>query len=188
MASKKMRDAKKSRKRSLPKAKKTARKAARKKAKVASKTAKKVAKKRAKKTGQPAKKVAKKRKLARKPAAKVKPKPVAAPSHRLPVGQRHLVETDEPRERVGDEDDHAFVDALTDVDEAKELGEEYVRTATSGEEAHPDDHADAEEEGGPFIQTTGRTEFGHGIDASNPEGAEPAGFPTVSPPIKPKLD
>jgi hypothetical protein len=76
-----------------------------------------------------------------------------------------------------------FADARHATDElAEELGESFVLSGTSGED--PEEHfqrASPEEEGGPFLETTGRTEFGYGVDESNPEDAEKAPWPTVSP-------
>jgi hypothetical protein len=72
---------------------------------------------------------------------------------------------------------HAATDAL-----AEELGESFVLSATCGED--PEEHYERElpeEEGGPFLETTGRTEFAYGVDESNPEDAEPAPWPAVSP-------
>src|SRR5713226_8724453 len=64
---------------------------------------------------------------------------------------------------------------------AEELGEEFVESATSGEQAAQDirDEEVPEESGGPFVETSGRSEFAHGTDASNPKDAEPAPFPTT---------
>jgi hypothetical protein len=66
-------------------------------------------------------------------------------------------------------------------DLAEELGEEFVKSATSGEQAAEDirDEEVPEESGGPFVETSGRSEFAHGTDASNPKDAEPAPFPTT---------
>jgi hypothetical protein len=70
----------------------------------------------------------------------------------------------------------------TKDDLREELGEGYVQSMTSGQQAAEDlrDEAVAEENGGPFIVTTGATEFAFGTDGSNPAGAEPAAFPLVS--------
>jgi hypothetical protein len=115
-------------------------------------------------------------KAMKKPGGKRRPS-------RLPERLRHVVEVDEKREQVG-EPAEAFglgkgeeTDAL-----AEELGEEYVQSATSGEEAAEDirDEDLPEEHGGPFVETSGRTEFAQGTDESNPSDAEPAAFPTVS--------
>ncbi len=76
-----------------------------------------------------------------------------------------------------------FLDARHATDElAEELGESFVLSATSGED--PEEHYQSErpeEEGGPFLETSGHTEFGYGVDESNPEDAEPAPWPAVSP-------
>ncbi len=76
-----------------------------------------------------------------------------------------------------------FLDARHATDElAEELGESFVLSATSGED--PEEHYQSqrpEEEGGPFLETSGHTEFAHGVDESNPEDAEPAPWPAVSP-------
>ena len=106
--------------------------------------------------------------------------------HRLAPGERHTVEEDEKRERDGSET-RAFVGTHANVDEAKQRGEEFVRTATSGEAAESDleEEEATEEEGGPFLITTGRTEFASGTDASNPRDAERSPFPSVSPKVNP---
>ncbi len=92
------------------------------------------------------------------------------------------VEIDEQRENAG-RPEPAFLTTgnYTEDDLAEELGEEFVMTATSGEQAAEDlrNQDVPEERGGPFIETSGRTEFGYGPDPSNPEDAEPAAFPTV---------
>jgi hypothetical protein len=61
------------------------------------------------------------------------------------------------------------------------LGEEMVGEATSAEHEGEDilDQEVPEERGGPFVETTGAEEFGHGIDASNPRGAKREPFPTT---------
>jgi hypothetical protein len=64
---------------------------------------------------------------------------------------------------------------------AEELGESFVLNATCGED--PEEFYESErpeEEGGPFLETSGRVEFGYGVDESNPEDAEPAPWPSVS--------
>ncbi len=76
-----------------------------------------------------------------------------------------------------------FLDARHATDElAEELGESFVLSATSGED--PEEYYQSErpeEEGGPFLETSGHIEFAHGVDESNPEDAEPAPWPAVSP-------
>jgi hypothetical protein len=65
-------------------------------------------------------------------------------------------------------------------DFAEELGEEFVSTATSGESV--DDARDApvpEEDGGPFVTASARSQYGSGTDESNPVDAEREPFPTT---------
>jgi hypothetical protein len=66
-------------------------------------------------------------------------------------------------------------------DLAEELAEEFVSSATSGEEAANEGHEQLvpEENGGPFVLSSGFTEFADGTDESNPEDAEPEPFPTA---------
>jgi hypothetical protein len=61
------------------------------------------------------------------------------------------------------------------------FGEAAVASMTSGEDELGDDlEAEVEEErGGPFIETSGRTEFADGTDESNIEGATREPFPTT---------
>jgi hypothetical protein len=77
----------------------------------------------------------------------------------------------------------AFIAEARDATDAlaEELGESFVLSATSGEDS--EEHYERErpeEEGGPFLETSGKTEFAYGVDESNPEDAEPAPWPTVS--------
>jgi hypothetical protein len=62
---------------------------------------------------------------------------------------------------------------------ASALGEEFVEAATGGEDARLDDFDERtpEDDGGPFIVTSARDEFGHGRDPSNPKGATREPFP-----------
>lgn len=61
-----------------------------------------------------------------------------------------------------------------------ELLEDFLRMATTGEDYGeelrnqevPEDH------GGPFVTTRASEELADGVDASNPEGAEPAAQPS----------
>jgi hypothetical protein len=64
-------------------------------------------------------------------------------------------------------------------DLVEELGEEFVTEATSAEHEGEDvlDQEVPEERGGPFVETTGDQEFGHGVDPSNPKGASREPFP-----------
>ncbi len=96
---------------------------------------------------------------------------------------RHLVDDDEPRERADVETTLLGNRGGAESDDlAEELGEAFVTTATSGEQADEDirDQEVPEERGGPFVITPAGREFGRGTDASNPEDAEPAALPTTS--------
>jgi hypothetical protein len=62
---------------------------------------------------------------------------------------------------------------------AEELGEAFVRTATSGGDEGDVDQIVEEETGGPFVETTGEDEFAYGTDASNPEDAAREPFPVT---------
>jgi hypothetical protein len=103
-------------------------------------------------------------------------------NRRKPLPAWNEVEIDEQRENAG-RPDPAFLteEGYADDDLAEELGEEFVLTATSGEQAAEDlRYQDVPEEvGGPFVETSGRIEFARGEDQSNPQDAEPAAFPTA---------
>ena len=61
----------------------------------------------------------------------------------------------------------------TNDDLAENLAEDFVRSATTGEDAD-DESADQlvpEEYGGPFVETTADEEFAMGEDESNPDDA-----------------
>ena len=65
-------------------------------------------------------------------------------------------------------------------DLAEALGEEAVTMMTGGDDAGEDLNQVQEEElGGPFVSSTGKKEFGRGVDASNPRGADREPFPKV---------
>ena len=63
---------------------------------------------------------------------------------------------------------------------SEELAEDFLRSATSGEEEGAEAHEREvdEEIGGPFVTTEGATEFASGPDDSNPKGATREPFPT----------
>jgi hypothetical protein len=71
--------------------------------------------------------------------------------------------------------------ARTSDDLAEVLGEEYVSSATAGEDVNEDvrDEVVPEELGGPFVEAPANTELADDVDASNPEGAQPEPFPTA---------
>ena len=58
-------------------------------------------------------------------------------------------------------------------DLAEFLAEDFVKSATTGEDSEDNDMEAVvpEELGGPFIETTGNEEFARGTDDSNPEDA-----------------
>ncbi len=104
--------------------------------------------------------------------------PRQSPRKRLPAWNE--IEIDEERESAG-RPETAFLSegAYAEDDLAEELGEEFVITATSGEQAAEDlrNQDVPEEVGGPFVETSARTEFAYGSDPSNPQDAEPSAFP-----------
>ena len=65
---------------------------------------------------------------------------------------------------------------------SEELGEAYVETATTGEDAGPNrqDRVVPEEQGGPFVPSSGADEFAAGTDASNIPDATREPFPKTS--------
>jgi hypothetical protein len=65
---------------------------------------------------------------------------------------------------------------------AEELAEEFLKSATSAEESFPEtlEAAQPEEEGGPFVVTSGKEEFAKSVDETNPRGAEPEAFPRAN--------
>ena len=104
--------------------------------------------------------------------------PGPSPRKRLPAWNE--IEIDEQRESAGRPETAFLSDgAYAEDDLAEELGEEFVITATSGEQAAEDlrNQDVPEEVGGPFVETSARTEFAYGSDPSNPQDAERSAFP-----------
>jgi hypothetical protein len=110
--------------------------------------------------------------------------PPASPSddgpepRRDPIGARSMAH---PRT---DTADAFFTDpedgpARVGDDLAELLAEDFLKSATSGEDADDEtmDQIVDEEYGGPFIETSGREEFATGTDESNPEDADPEPLP-----------
>jgi hypothetical protein len=66
-----------------------------------------------------------------------------------------------------------------DDDLAESLAEEFVHSATSGENQGEEaqDQIVPEEIGGPFVETSAEEEFADDIDESNPSDAEPEPMP-----------
>jgi hypothetical protein len=86
------------------------------------------------------------------------------------------------KESAEPKDAASFVHGSKSLDPlAEERGEDFVKTALSGEDSTDDtlDQVVPEERGGPFIETTAGTEFADGTDASNPKGSKPEPFPTT---------
>jgi hypothetical protein len=67
----------------------------------------------------------------------------------------------------------------SDDDLAETLGEEFIHSATSGENQAEDtlDQIVPEEIGGPFVETSAEEEFADDVDESNPSDAEPEPMP-----------
>ncbi len=115
----------------------------------------------------------------KKPALRSRVRVAVQPPDEKALLRDDLGKEDGPaRERVQPEE---LIRGAADDDLAEELGEEFVQSATSGEQAAQDirDGEVPEESGGPFVETSGRSEFAYGTDASNPKEAEPAPFPTT---------
>ncbi len=101
----------------------------------------------------------------------------------LPEGDRQL---SDPVEMAAEDDQRAMPERLMFDPEADDLGEmlgeEYVRSVTSGEEQGVElrDEEVPEEDGGPFIETSPRKEFAFDVDDSNPEDAEREPLPLAN--------
>jgi hypothetical protein len=100
--------------------------------------------------------------------------------HMDPAHRKHLLEL--AREgKVRDADEGFVKKTHSNDDLAEELAEAAVATMNSGEEQLTTDlEAEvAEERGGPFVKTTGGTEFAEGTDESNIPEATREPFPTT---------
>jgi hypothetical protein len=100
--------------------------------------------------------------------------------HMDPEHAKRLLEL--AREGKETDSDVAFVKKThTNDDLAEELAESAVASMTSGEEQLTGDlNAEvAEERGGPFVKTSGGTEFAEGTDESNIPEATREPFPTT---------
>jgi len=79
--------------------------------------------------------------------------------------------------------DVAFLGRAKSSDSLVEaLGQEFLESATSGEDATLEalNRGVPEEVGGPFVFTRGKDEFARGRDPSNPRGSTREPFPKVS--------
>lgn len=101
--------------------------------------------------------------------------PAAGPLVRPPEGELQLADPVEaaqedlralPEKPLFDPDVTGRDDDLAEL-----LGEEYVRSVTSGEEQGVElrDEPVPEEEGGPFVESSGQKEFAHDEDVSELE-------------------
>ena len=107
-------------------------------------------------------------------------KAAPAPARKL---IRHVVAVDEARERAEVTAKNLSLETPDGVDEVgEELAETFLEDATGADDAATEHRAEntVEDRGGPFVLTTGATEFADGTDASNPADAEREGSPTVS--------
>ena len=80
------------------------------------------------------------------------------------------------------DDERAFLSRPRSADAlAEQMGETVVHTATSGEYDVEDviDQKVPEEDGGPFVETSGDEEFAEGTDESNIKEATREPFPTT---------
>jgi hypothetical protein len=68
-------------------------------------------------------------------------------------------------------------------DLAEELAEEFLASATTGQEQAEEalDQFVEEEIGGPFVTSPSNREFAYGFDESNIPGTQPEPYPTVGP-------
>jgi hypothetical protein len=101
-----------------------------------------------------------------------------ATGHLDPKYAAHLRVRSLENAKVGN--DVAFVGRPKSSDPlASALGQEFVATATTGEagELEAFNERIPEDDGGPFVITSGRDEFGRGRDPSNPNGATREPFP-----------
>jgi len=72
----------------------------------------------------------------------------------------------------------AFLHGMSSADPlAEEMGESFVRGALTGDDEGENDAVVTEEFGGPFVVTTGETEFAGGTDPSNPPSGTREPFP-----------
>lgn len=136
-----------------------------------------------KKAAAPKKKklVAAKAPATKKKGKKAAPKKLAAKPKAAPKKQAAPKRKPAAKPRAKRSEDEAFIrggarsnDAL-----AEELGEEWVQTATSGEDEAEERFSQEvpEDRGGPFVVTTGGQEFAEGVDESNPKGSKREPFP-----------
>ena len=133
-----------------------------------------------------AKKTVAKKTVAKKALAKgavkrsaARAKPIQRRDHAGHIDPRYAAELRD-KSTPRDEGPSGFLERPRSKDDlVEELGEEFVQGATSGEYKAEDalNEDVTEEVGGPFVETSGGTEFAGGTDASNPESATREPFP-----------
>jgi hypothetical protein len=155
----------------------------------------------AKKKTKPKKKVVKKAKAVKraKPAKKKKKKKAPASKKKAPAKKSsrkkgvnesvlnkrrgkvfaRKLERDRPEREDGGK---AFVreDGASRDQFSGELARNFLQAAETGKETLEElsDEVEDEEEGGPFVETSGSAQFAGGTDASNPKDADVEAFPT----------
>jgi hypothetical protein len=111
-----------------------------------------------------------------------------SPRKRQLVGGANAAAPTRPRGHERDDDGDAFIPdphggpAHTRDDLAENLAEEFLASATSGEETI-EDHRDetyAEELGGPFVPANAEDEFADTTDDTNPADGAKEPFPTAN--------
>ena len=106
-----------------------------------------------------------------------------ATGHLNPEYERKLRETSLENQNT-DAEDTAFLGGKSTSSDplAEELGESFVQSATSGEDAETErlEQVVEEEFGGPFVTTTAGQEFAAGTDESNIPEATREALPKTS--------
>ena len=103
------------------------------------------------------------------------------PGHLDPHYAASLLEKSGGHPGRDDQHDRAFVGHRAKDELAEELGEQGVIAMTSGQDQFREsaDADNADEQGGPFVETPAGREFAPGTDASNPSDAEREPLPKV---------
>lgn len=151
--------------------------AAKKPVKAAKKVAKSVVRKVAKRVPKKAAPVAKRR-ASRAPKTTVRRRDGSG--HLDPQYAAELLERSGGNDR--EQPNEGFLTQPRSSDDlAENMGEEFIASATSGENQEEDllDQVVPEERGGPFVPSTAGAEFAEGTDASNPLGSKKEPFPTT---------
>lgn len=129
--------------------------------------------------------------LAPKAPSRGEAPPKRAPKIAKPIAKPTVKQIAKPiraRSAGRSDDAHAFIPDPSEggkpptEDLAEILGEDFLRAATSGNDALEDDLDSTltEERGGPFIETSAREELAHDVDESNPLDAKREAFPRAN--------